>query len=383
MTESIQALRLLHTFGTQARTVQRADELLGQTKIQLQKRAFVFYLPEPILDMVPIIALAILATSAVLLRSTETALLPLLLTFLLALQRLSVRLKALASSATRFTDNSARMLRLESILNLSDKTLERSGALPFSMLESDIYFDNISLSYTDDHNLALKNLTFKLPYRQVTALVGESGAGKSSIVDVLIGLYQPTAGQIVVNGRALSDYRLSQWRQQIGVVSQDTFIFNDSIVENLRYGHPSASFTAVVEAAKAAQAHEFIELLPQGYHTIVGERGYRLSGGQRQRLALARALVKQPQILVLDEATSALDSESEKLIQQALDQFQQDRTVIVIAHRLSTIANADQILVLENGEIIEQGNHRSLLQCNGRYARYWHLQSHMQLSEKV
>ncbi|NEO22725.1 ATP-binding cassette domain-containing protein, partial [Moorena sp. SIO4A5] len=165
------------------------------------------------------------------------------------------------------------------------------------------------------------------------------------------------------------------WRQQIGVVSQDTFIFNDSILENLRYGRPSASLDEVVEAAKAAQAHKFILALPDGYETVVGERGYRLSGGQRQRLALARALIKQPEILILDEATSALDSESEKLIQQALEQFQKERTVIVVAHRLSTIAEADQILVLERGEVVEHGTHNSLLHQGERYARYWQLQS--------
>ena len=178
-----------------------------------------------------------------------------------------------------------------------------------------------------------------------------------------------------MNGRALSEYCLEDWRRYIGLVSQDTFIFNDSILENLRYGRPEASLDEVLESAKLAQAHKFILALPEGYETVVGERGYRLSGGQRQRLALARALVKQPEILVLDEATSALDSESEKLIQEALAQFQKDRTVIVVAHRLSTIADADQILVLDRGEIVEQGSHFSLLQRGGRYARYWRLQS--------
>ncbi|MEM9922917.1 MAG: ABC transporter ATP-binding protein/permease [Cyanobacteria bacterium P01_D01_bin.50] len=375
ITESIQALRLLHTFGTQRKTVVAVNQLLGKTQVQLQKRAFIFYLPEPILDTLPMIALAILAASAVLLKQEQAAILPMLLTFLLALQRLSIRLKSTANTITQFVDNSAQMLRLETILEPRDKEFEHSGVEAFTSLRGDMEFDSVSLSYTKDDVLALRDLSFKIPHNCVTALVGESGAGKSSIVDLLIGLYQPTSGKIKVNGSALADYRLEDWRRNVGVVSQDTFIFNGSILENLRYGRPEASRDEVIEATKAAQAHGFILALPDGYETVVGERGYRLSGGQRQRLALARALIKQPEILILDEATSALDSESEKLIQQALDKFQKDRTVIVVAHRLSTIANADQILVLERGQILEQGNHTSLLQKGDRYARYWQLQS--------
>ena len=238
-----------------------------------------------------------------------------------------------------------------------------------------IQFESVSLSYANDSIYALKDLSFEIPRNQVTALVGESGAGKSSIIDLLLGLYQPTAGEILVDGNRLDQYCLSEWRRAIGVVSQDTFIFNASILENLRYGRPETGLDEVTAAAKAAQAHDFISLLPKGYDTVVGERGYSLSGGQRQRLALARALIKQPEILILDEATSALDSESEKLIQQALTQFQSGRTIIVVAHRLSTIVNADQILVLEKGQVIEQGTHHSLLKKYGRYARYWALQS--------
>ncbi len=321
------------------------------------------------------VALGILAASAVLFEGGQTTILPLLLTFLLALQRLSTRLKATSKTITIFADNSARMARLETILDKKDKVFEHSGSRPFTRLREDIEFKSIRLSYSNDDDFALNNLTFTLPRNQVTALVGESGAGKSSIIDLFMGLYQPTAGHILVNGTPLADYRLENWRQHIGVVSQDTFIFNDTILENLRYGRPSASLDEVMEAAKAAQAHKFILGLPDGYKTIVGERGYRLSGGQRQRLALARALIKEPEILILDEATSALDSESEKLIQQALEQFQKERTVIVVAHRLSTIAEADQILVLERGEVVEHGTHKSLLHQGERYARYWKLQS--------
>ncbi len=376
MTENIQALRLLHTFGTQQRATDEVICLLRDVQAQLQRRARIFFLPEPILDVLPILSLAVLAALAYGMSSTPETILPLLLTFLLALQRLSLRLRTVAGVFTQLADSSANIQRLNTILDTSDKQFTLIGDKPFESLQTDICFEKVSLSYGEDQMYALQDLTFKFPRNRVTALVGQSGAGKSSIVDLLIGLYQPTKGQITVNGKALQHYNQSSWRQHVGVVSQDTFIFNSSILDNLRYGALEATFEEVVAAAKAAQAHSFILDLPDGYDTTVGERGYRLSGGQRQRLALARAILKQPEILILDEATSALDSESERLIQQALAEFQQDRTVIVIAHRLSTIVGADQIVVLEKGQFIEAGNHKTLIKQKGRYAHYWNLQTH-------
>lgn len=375
MTENIQALRLLHTFGTQQRATEGILVILQKLQNQLQKRARIFYLPEPILDILPILSLAILAALAYSMTSTPEAILPLLVTFLLALQRLSVRLRGVVGAFTQLADDSANLQRLDSILTTKDKQFALVGGETFESLQTDICFEGVSLSYTDDQSFTLQNLNFRIRKNQVTALVGQSGAGKSSIVDLLIGLYQPSLGQIIVNGKGLQHYNQASWRQHIGVVSQDTFIFNSSILENLRYGAPEATFEEVVEATKAAQAHQFILNLPDGYETTVGERGYRLSGGQRQRLALARAILKQPEVLILDEATSALDSESERLIQQALADFQHNRTVIVIAHRLSTIVEANQILVLEKGRLVEQGSHRALMQKEGRYAHYWSLQT--------
>ncbi|MDV3351391.1 ABC transporter ATP-binding protein [Leptothoe sp. LEGE 181152] len=375
MTESIQALRLLHTFGTQDRAVETANLLLRDIQKNLQKRSKLVFLPESILEVLPILALAILAAISYSFTASTEAILPMLLTFLLSLQRLAIRLKGVAGAFTKFADNTAGLNRLNSILKLDDKQFYSKNGDIFKGLEEDIKLENISLSYTNDQSLALKNLTFTIPKNKVTALVGQSGAGKSSIVDLLLGLYQPSNGRIVVNGKNLQQYAPQIWQHHIGVVSQDTFIFNCSILDNLRYGHPTTTVENVIKSTKAAQAHQFIMDLPDGYDTVVGERGYRLSGGQRQRLALARAILKQPEILILDEATSALDSESERLIQQALTNFQKDRTVIVVAHRLSTITDADQIIVLENGCIVERGVHESLRQHKGRYAHYWKLQT--------
>lgn len=374
VTETIQSLRLVHTFGNQREAIDETNSLLFEMEKALRKRGYLFYLSDPILDVLPILALAILAAIAYALNPEGEAILPLLLTFLVALQRLSIRLRGVSGAATRTIDISAEVQRLATILDGSDKEFALVGSEPFESLTTDIEFRNIDLSYTNDDAFVIQGLNLILLKNKVTALVGQSGAGKSSLVDMLIGLYQPTNGDVLANNRSIYKYDQSHWRQKIGVVSQDTVVFNTSILENLRYGAPDKSLEEVIKVTRSAQAHQFISDLPEGYDTIVGERGYRLSGGQRQRLALARALVKDPDILILDEATSALDSQSEKLIQEALDKFQENRTVIVIAHRLSTIVGADQIVVMEQGKIIEQGNHQSLIEQNGQYAKAWQLQ---------
>jgi ATP-binding cassette subfamily B protein/subfamily B ATP-binding cassette protein MsbA len=205
--------------------------------------------------------------------------------------------------------------------------------------------------------------------------VGSSGAGKSSIADLLVGLFDPTEGQILIDGTPLHDFDLISWQQRLGVVSQDTFLFNASIADNIRHGTANATSEQIMAAAEKAQAAGFISELPDGFATLIGERGYRLSGGQRQRISLARAILRDPELLILDEATSALDTQSERLVQQAIDQFERQHTVLVIAHRLSTIVKADLICVLDKGEIVEQGSHEKLVSMNGIYANLWRQQS--------
>jgi ATP-binding cassette subfamily B protein/subfamily B ATP-binding cassette protein MsbA len=205
--------------------------------------------------------------------------------------------------------------------------------------------------------------------------VGASGAGKSSIADLLVGLYDPTIGRILIDGEDLLDLNLPSWQQRLGVVSQDTFLFNTTLARNIAFGTPDATPDQIAEAARKAQATGFIEALPNRYDTQIGERGYQLSGGQRQRISLARAILRNPDLLILDEATSALDTQSERLVQQAIEQFERQHTVLVIAHRLSTIVNADLICVMDQGRIIERGNHEDLLGRGGIYASLWHQQS--------
>lgn len=376
MVENIQGLRVVHTFGYQHSTINRVVYLQKQVLVFLQRQAKLLSITSPLNNALTIFVIAaLLLTGSFLLQRGQGNVLPALATFILALNRLSMQVQGLAGTMNGLAENSGRMDRLDAILGGEGQEFSRVGGEIFKGLKSAITFNHVSLKYEGTSLPALSDICFKLPRNRVVALIGSSGAGKSSVADLLIGLYAPTTGEILVDGLDLQSYSWESWRSKLGVVSQDTFIFNQSILENIRYGMTNATDEQVLEAARVAQADQFIQLLPKGYETVVGERGYRLSGGQRQRVALARAILKQPEILILDEATSALDSESERLVQQALGQFQAERTVLVIAHRLSTIVNADEILVMEQGCIVERGTHQELLELGSKYANYWQMQS--------
>jgi subfamily B ATP-binding cassette protein MsbA len=252
---------------------------------------------------------------------------------------------------------------------ISDKPNARS-ARPFA---HSIEFHNVSFAYKEAP--VLKNIDLKIEAGQMVALVGMSGVGKSTLADLIPRFYDVRAGQVTIDGTDVRDLTVESLRAQIGIVSQHTFLFNDSIRNNIAYGRPDRSMDDVVAAAKAANAHEFIAALPDGYDSVIGEMGMQLSGGQRQRLAIARALLKNAPILILDEATSSLDAESERLVQDALEKLMATRTTIVIAHRLSTIRKADRIVVLVNGAIAEEGRHDELLRRNGEYSRLYAIQA--------
>jgi len=244
----------------------------------------------------------------------------------------------------------------------------------------DVRFESVNFSYNPNRQI-LFDVNFELPAGHTVAVVGESGSGKSTLARLLYRFYDVTAGKITINGQDLRQLTQTTLRTAIAIVPQDTVLFNESIYYNIQYGRPEADRTEVIAAAKAAQLAEFVERLPDGYQTRVGERGLKLSGGEKQRVAIARALLKNPPLLIFDEATSALDSKTEKAIQLSLENASRGRTTLVIAHRLSTVMNADQILVIDGGRIIERGTHATLLDSNGRYAQMWALQQQEEANE--
>jgi ATP-binding cassette, subfamily B, bacterial len=262
------------------------------------------------------------------------------------------------------------------VMNLLDTPIAiHSGQTPLSILQAqgDIWLKNVSFAYRDRPPV-IQNLSLHIPAGKTTAIVGSTGSGKSTLVKLLLRLYDIQAGSITLDGIELRQLALNDLRRAIGWVNQDVFLFHGSVLENIIYGSPTATLTEAIIAAKTAEAHDFIEQLPQGYDTIVGERGQKLSGGQRQRLAIARAILKDPPILILDEATSAVDNETEAAIQRSLERITQNRTTIAIAHRLSTIRDADCIYVMEAGQLVEQGTHEQLLEQQGVYAGLWQVQ---------
>ena len=272
----------------------------------------------------------------------------------------------IASIGTQISEAFAGLDRIRELLEMTTEDEEDSEKPPLGAIEGEIVFENVTFEYNTGVPV-LKNVSFRAPAGTTTALVGSSGSGKSTLISLVMAFNRPLAGTIRVDGRDLSTVRLRDYREQIGVVLQDNFLFDGTVGDNIRYGRPDATLDEIQRVSRIAHADEFIEGFEKKYDTVVGERGVKLSGGQRQRVAIARAILADPRILVLDEATSSLDSESEALIQDGLRSLRQGRTTFVIAHRLSTIRSADQILVIEHGEIVERGDHAQLLALGGRY----------------
>lgn len=260
--------------------------------------------------------------------------------------------------------------RIFELLDTVPQVVDMSDALPLPPVRGDLRFENVSFSYNDETQV-LDNVSFRAAPGEVVALVGPSGAGKTTTISLIPRFYDPTAGRITLDGYDIKTVQSRSVREQIGVVPQEPVLFGMSIQDNILYGRLDATFAEVEAAARAANAHEFVVKLPKGYDSLVGERGVKLSSGQRQRIAIARALLRDPRILILDEATSALDNESESLVQEALDRLMRDRTTIVIAHRLTTIEKADRIVVMDDGRVVEEGTHSELLQREGLYYRLY------------
>ena len=264
--------------------------------------------------------------------------------------------------------------RVFHILDTNPTIIDADNAIKDVVFNEHISFDNVSFQYEHGESKVLKEIDFSIKKGSIVALVGASGSGKSTIADLIPRFFEPTKGRITLDAIDIKDIRIKSLRKLMGIVTQETILFNDTISGNIAYGQKEVKSSKIHAAAEAANAKEFIDALPQGFNTVIGEKGVRLSGGQRQRLAIARALLKDPPILILDEATSSLDTESEKYVQEAIDNLMKDRTVLVIAHRLSTIVNVDRIIVLDNGKIVESGTHTELLDKSGIYKNLYDIQ---------
>lgn len=373
-TETILGIRQVKVFCAEGRLVNRFADLARQVRqanLDLQSLSL---LAQPVGEVVAVLVLAalVMTLSAGTFREAS-ALVPFMVTFLVVLVRLFPVIVSLNRDFIRLKGDMASVQVVTDLLAPRPVGEGRAGHRTFAGPREAVRFADVTFRYPGrPETPALRDVGLTFQAGKVTGLVGPSGAGKSTVVDLLVRLYEPTEGRITVDGVDLREYSLESWCRAIGFVSQDTFVFNATIRENLAFGMPDATDGRIVEAARQADAHEFIQALPDGYATVVGDRGLKLSGGERQRIAIARAVLRNPSMLIFDEATSSLDNESEQRVQQAINRLSKDRTVIMIAHRLSTIVGADKIVVLDRGRVVEEGTHASLL---GQRGLYWKLYS--------
>ena len=294
------------------------------------------------------------------------------MTFIIVFSQLLRPIQGVSSSIANMTKANVSLERINNILEEDERIIEKSQAIEINDLNDSVEFNNVSFGYGQE--VVLNSITLRVKKGSSIALVGESGSGKSTMMDLLTRFYDVESGEVLIDGINVKDLTIKSLRSLIGIVSQESILFNTSVTENIAFGDENPSIEKVIEAAKTANAYDFIMGLENGFDTVIGERGNKLSGGQKQRLSIARAVYLDPQILVLDEATSALDTESEQLVQSALERIMLGKTTFIIAHRLSTIINAEQIIVLSKGTIVEQGNHQDLLKLQGFYTKFCALQ---------
>ncbi|MBE8965706.1 ABC transporter ATP-binding protein [Nostocales cyanobacterium LEGE 12452] len=370
LTEVFSGIRVVQAFGAQEYEVKRFNkeaEINRQAKYRALQLKSIQFPVVGFLEAVSIILLFLLGGWQI---SQNQLTSQGFISFLAAVAILIQPIDMLISNYNEYKQTEASVERIFELMAKEPSISEKSNAQAMPRVMGKVEYRHVDFAYNPDQPV-LKDLCLNASPGDVIALVGSSGAGKSTLINLLLRFYDPQRGQILVDDIDIRDVTLTSLRHQIGIVPQDVTLFSGTIAENIGYGQEELDSAAIQEAAKIANAHSFITQFSQGYHTWVGERGVNLSGGQRQRLAIARAVANDPRILILDEATSALDSESEALVQEALERVMQNRTVFIIAHRLSSVRRADCILVIEQGEVVEAGTHTSLLSQEGRYARFY------------
>jgi subfamily B ATP-binding cassette protein MsbA len=370
MVEGIEGMRVIRAFGRERYEQGRFDLCSDRVRLAFLRRHFLEEAVPPVHDFLAG-ALVLAIVFAIARTGGDVSA---LLVFVFVLYRLQPRVKDFDAARVRLVALSPSVEEVRGLLGTGGKHYLTSGTATQQGLERSIVFNQVSFRYDKGDEPALSEASFTIPAGRTTALVGLSGGGKSTIIKLILRFDDPTDGTILLDGRPLPEFDLDSWRSQLALVSQDTFLFNASVRDNIAYGRLDTGFDDVVDAARKADAHEFIERLPAKYDTMLGPRGVRLSGGQQQRISLARAIIRNPSVLILDEATNALDSISEQWIQETLDKLREQRTVIMIAHRLSTIARADQIIVLDKGRVQERGTMPELIEADGLFARLYHLQ---------
>ncbi|HMN23058.1 MAG TPA: ABC transporter ATP-binding protein [Ignavibacteriaceae bacterium] len=374
--ETISGVKIVKAFGMeQFENIRFMNETKNYFKLVL-KIVRTRNLSSPITEILSvIIGVVIIYYGGVLVLVDKTLNASEFLGFLFAIFQMMTPIKELGSVNNRIQEASAAAERVFEIIDIEPQIKNKPNALELNSFKDEIVFKNISFKYEDSDVFVLDNLNFSVKRGEILALVGPSGGGKSTLADLIPRFYDPTDGQILIDGNNIKDITIESLRAKMGIVTQETFLFNTNIAENIAYGLTDYPMEKIIEAAKTANAHNFISEMPQGYKTMIGERGVKLSGGQRQRLTIARALLKNPDIMIFDEATSALDNESEILVQEAIERLMLNRTTIVIAHRLSTIRNATNILVLNKGRIIQQGTHDKLIgDERGLYKKLYEMQ---------
>ena len=373
MVESFQGIRLIYSFGLVDNIFENLYLKTNFLEKSLKERAKRITIIDPIMSCLPVFFASLISFGLVF-SIERNSIFALLGTFVIAIQRLNVRFISISNAITYLADNIPKISRLNYIFSDDNKEFRRTkGNIAPNKIKK-LTFNNVCFSYSKKNKFNLSNLNFTLNKGEITAIVGPSGAGKSSILDLLVGLYEPSSGQILVDSNALSDMDLNSWQKKISIVSQDIFLFNTSILKNLSFGLSKVDRLRIINACKKSGAHQFINDLPQGYETIIGERGFKLSGGQRQRLAIARALIRKSEIYIFDESTSSLDSLTERSIQRNINNFKEEKITLLVAHRLSTIKNADKILVVDKGKILGIGSHDQLIKNNYLYNKLWEIQ---------
>ena len=371
--DSLSGIRVIQAFGQEDRELERftaESENYYQARVQGIRYWSTFF---PAMGFVASMgSVIVLAVGAVMVVRGELSL-GTMVAFLSYITSFYEPIHRLTEIDNVFQQAIAAGERIFELLDTTSEIVDAPDAIELSHVQGEVAFNHVCFHYSTGDEV-LQDVTFQMKPGEMVALVGPSGAGKTSIANLLCRFYDPNRGQVTLDGHDLRKIKLASLRNQVAVVLQDTFLFNSTVRENLLYGKPDATEEELIAATRAAYAHDFIEALPEGYDTVIGERGVKLSGGQKQRLALARAILANPRILILDEATSSVDAEAEYQIQRALESVLEGRTALVIAHRLSTIRNADKIIALEDGRIIEVGDHCELIQRGGLYSQLYHRQ---------